>query len=76
MRIDLKHVRAFAAVARFRHFTRAAEEIGVAQPTLSLLIQQLEDAVGVRLIHRSTRSVERPRWAASSCRRRKTWSTT
>ncbi|MCP5374372.1 MAG: LysR family transcriptional regulator [Hyphomicrobiales bacterium] len=58
MQIDLKHVRAFAAVARHRHFTRAAEELGVAQPTLSLLIRQLEDAVGVSLVHRNTRNVD------------------
>ena len=56
--MDIKHFRAFDAVARHLHFTRAAEELNVTQPTLSLLIQQLEAEIGVRLLVRSTRQVE------------------
>ncbi|WP_136660654.1 LysR family transcriptional regulator [Nitratireductor sp. XY-223] len=58
MNLDLKHFRAFVAVADKLHFTKAANEIHVSQPTLTLLIQQLEAAVGVALINRSTRQVE------------------
>ena len=43
------------AVARDRSFSRAAEACGVAQPTLSAGIKQLEDELGVMLIRRSSR---------------------
>lgn len=52
-----RHFRAFVAVARHLHFTRAAEEIHITQPSLSLLIRQLEEQLGVKLITRSTRQV-------------------
>lgn len=56
--MDLKHLKAFDAVARHLHFTKAAREQRITQPTLSLLIRQLEDSVGVKLLVRSTREVE------------------
>ncbi|MEH6527081.1 MAG: LysR substrate-binding domain-containing protein [Sneathiella sp.] len=56
--MDLKHLKAFDAVARHLHFTKAAREQRITQPTLSLLIQQLEDSVGAKLLVRSTREVE------------------
>ena len=43
------------AVARERHFGRAAEACGVAQPTLSGGIKHLEEALGVILIRRGSR---------------------
>ncbi len=43
------------AVARDRSFRRAAEACGVAQPTLSAGIKQLEDELGVMLVRRSSR---------------------
>ena len=55
--MDLKHLKAFDAVARHLHFTKAAREQRITQPTLSLLIRQLEDSVGVKLLVRSTREV-------------------
>ena len=51
-------MRAFVAVAQERSFTRAAERLCLSQPALTLLIQQLERALGVRLLDRNTRSVE------------------
>lgn len=43
------------AVARDQSFRRAAETCGVAQPTLSAGIKQLEDELGVMLVRRSSR---------------------
>lgn len=57
-RINLKHMRAFRAVAHHAHFTRAADAIGVSQPALSALIAQLEEDLGVTLFNRTTRAVE------------------
>jgi len=43
------------ALARERHFGKAAEACGVTQPTLSAGIKQLEDGLGVLLVNRSAR---------------------
>src|SRR6187397_1001655 len=43
------------ALARERHFGRAAEACGVTQPTLSAGVKQLEDQMGVLLVHRGSR---------------------
>ncbi|RIK85267.1 MAG: LysR family transcriptional regulator [Hyphomicrobiales bacterium] len=45
----------FLALARARHFGKAAEELGIAQPTLSAGIKQLEDILGVMLVLRGSR---------------------
>ena len=37
----------FIALAREQHFGRAAEQLGVTQPTLSAAIRQLEEQLGV-----------------------------
>lgn len=43
----------FVAVARERHFTRAAESVGTSQPNLSKQIRSLENALGTPLFHRT-----------------------
>jgi DNA-binding transcriptional LysR family regulator len=48
---------AFVAVARAGGFSAAARVVGVPLPTLSRRVADLEAALGVRLLHRSTRQV-------------------
>src|ERR1700722_479955 len=43
------------ALAREKHFGRAAESCGVTQPTLSAGIKQLEESLGVMLVIRGSR---------------------
>lgn len=47
----------FARVVETSSFTKAAESLGVSRATVSVSIQQLEDRLGVRLLHRTTRRV-------------------
>jgi DNA-binding transcriptional LysR family regulator len=55
--INLRHLRAFVAVAREGNFTRAAESLLLSQSALTITVQQLEDCVGVTLFNRTTRQV-------------------
>jgi DNA-binding transcriptional LysR family regulator len=45
----------FIALAREQHFGRAAETLGISQPTLSAAVKQLEDQLGVMLVKRGSR---------------------
>jgi DNA-binding transcriptional LysR family regulator len=47
--VTLRQLRVFETVARRGSFTRAAEELHLAQPTVSVQVKQLTDAVGLRL---------------------------
>lgn len=57
IRFDLRHLRAFMAVAETLHFKRAAESLHMTQPALSRLIKGLEEGVGAALFERTTRQV-------------------
>jgi len=50
--IELRHLRYFVALADAGNFTRAAERMFIAQPTLSQQIRRLEEIVGTRLLQR------------------------
>src|SRR6202451_336313 len=50
--IELRHLRYFVALADAGSFTRAAERMFIAQPTLSQQIRRLEEIVGTPLLQR------------------------
>ena len=52
MNLTLKQLRAFAAIAELGSFTAAADRLQLTPSALSLLIKQLEDTLGQRLIER------------------------
>ena len=56
--IELRHLRAFVAVAEELNFGRAATRLFVSQPALSRQIRSLERLVGCDLLRRSTHRVE------------------
>lgn len=47
----------FMAVANFLNFSRAAEQLRITQPAVSHQINTLEDELGVKLFHRTSKSV-------------------
>ncbi|MEC3916991.1 alpha/beta hydrolase fold domain-containing protein [Nocardia sp. CDC160] len=55
--VELRHLRAFVAVAEELNFGRAAQRLYLTQPALSRTIRGLEKQVGCDLFHRNTRSV-------------------
>src|SRR5918996_6058004 len=55
--MELRQLRYVEAVARHRHFTRAAEELHVAQSALSHQIRRLEAELGAELFERTSRRV-------------------
>ncbi len=56
--MQLRHLAYFVAVADEGSFTRAADNLGVSQPTLSKQIQALENSLGTRLLVRDRAGIE------------------
>lgn len=58
MDISFRQLHAFVLIAEHRSFSRAAEQVHLSQPALSYSLRKLEDALGLSLLARNTRSVE------------------
>ena len=56
-REDIADLAAVLVLAEERSFTRAANRLGISQPTLSQIVRKLEARLGVLLLARTTRSV-------------------
>jgi DNA-binding transcriptional LysR family regulator len=55
--VELRHLRYFTVLAEELHFTRAAERLNIAPPTLSVQIREIERRLGAPLLIRTRRSV-------------------
>jgi DNA-binding transcriptional LysR family regulator len=55
--MELRHLRYFVSVAEALNFTRAAEKLHTAQPSLTRQIKDLEGELGVRLLNRTKQQV-------------------
>lgn len=67
--ITLKQLRYFEALARHRHFGRAAEDRRISQPALSMQIKELEETLGAALFQRSARQVTLTGFGEDAARR-------
>lgn len=56
-RVEVRHLRALVAVVDEGGFTRAARALGVSQAAVSRTVASLEQALGARVLHRTTREV-------------------
>ncbi|MCK0167708.1 LysR substrate-binding domain-containing protein [Jannaschia sp. S6380] len=55
--LTLRQLRYFEALARHRHFGRAAAASSISQPALSVQIRELEETLGAKLFERGPRQV-------------------
>lgn len=55
--MNLQQLKYVVAVNRFRNFAKAAESCNVSQPTLSAMLQKLEEELDIRIFERSNKSV-------------------
>lgn len=56
--MDLRQLRAFVSVVQTGSFSRAARALGMSQSAVSQAVRQLEDELNVRLLDRTTRSLQ------------------
>jgi DNA-binding transcriptional LysR family regulator len=53
--IELRDMQLLSALARHRHFAKAAADCGISQPAFSMRIRKLEDKFGVAIVRRANR---------------------
>ena len=53
--IELRDMQLLVALARHRHFARAARDVGISQPAFSMRIRKLEENLGVAIVRRGNR---------------------
>ncbi|MEM1429720.1 MAG: LysR family transcriptional regulator [Pseudomonadota bacterium] len=53
--IDLRDLECLLALARWRHFARAAQDCGLSQPAFSARIRNLEEVLGTKIVKRGNR---------------------
>lgn len=58
MRVTLRQLNVFEAVARQLSYTRAAEELHLSQPAVSMQVRQLEDEVGLELFEKLGKKIQ------------------
>lgn len=56
--LNLRKIRSFIVVAELKSFRRAADKLCISSSALSMQIRELEDFLGVPLLHRTTRSMQ------------------
>ena len=55
--MNLQQLKYIVAISRFRNFVKAADSCNVSQPTLSAMLQKLEDELDVRIFDRTNKQV-------------------
>ncbi|MDQ6902546.1 MAG: LysR family transcriptional regulator, partial [Bacteroidota bacterium] len=55
--MNIQHLKYILAVDTHRHFAKAAEKCFVTQPTLSMMVQKLEEELEVKIFDRSKQPV-------------------
>src|SRR5262245_66502641 len=56
--MELRHLRYFVAVAHHLNYSEASRSLHVAQPAISQTILDLEEELGIKLLHRTKRTVQ------------------
>jgi DNA-binding transcriptional LysR family regulator len=56
--LNFHQLRIFHTVARLGSFSRAAEELNISQPAVSIQVQDLERSMGIALLHRKARALQ------------------
>ena len=56
--MDFRQLKSFVTVVEYKSFSKAADKLHIAQPTISTHVRQLEEELGSRLILRTTKSIE------------------
>lgn len=56
--MDIRHLQYFIEVAKQRSFTKAAQALFITQPTISKMVRNIEDELGVELFDRKLRKME------------------